>query len=749
MTSPSDPAKPPAAPPTTREIATPDPRRTKGLGKKYIAVIGIDRYRAWPQLSNAVTDAQGALKAFTQLGFESVRPPLLDDAATGAALHRLVTDELSWLGTDDSLVVFFAGHGHTVTTRFGDGTLTKKGYLIPVDAESDSGKSADCIKLDSWLGELTLLPPRHILVILDACHSGVALDPVIRWRGEDVRAGEPFETLRTRRSRRIITSALDNQLAMDSGPIDGHSLFTGCLIEALTGGFVAKTGQTRTTGSELGVYVQRRVTTYPSSTQTPDFGALQFDNRGELIIELPELVKKPPPPVRHGAETIRNRSRDGDPASQDVLLQPVPAPRKSGAHDIRSRPAPQPVDPPRKGAPVERDEVVVKQPLRPEPPPHEHVEQTRRSAHRTLPDVPASGPRSAGPPLDAAFVAMLERHEAERQRKRNVLTVVAADPTTAVTGWATWAAKQGRLTLVTDATGQDAVVSALLAQMPWLRTLPTARGTLAGAARVDANAVDRELDARASHERETWIDNACRHDLHARVSGWLLSALREPWAQVPDLKTSPVRGLDLLTVLCDLAVPITILLHHAEPTAAWLEQAIQTAYDLVCVLPRYAIAISAPDELINQVMRTHTGSPAVTLARQGKVQLAARNLRLQDRSRSHSELTLREALANDPRTRGLFEPNAPIPVYDRSQGIEVDLVARDALLAVEIDDWYQFRDPQAYHRERIKDVWLQRAGFFVMRFLVEDVEERLPQTVDEIALGLAGRRASGSFVEKV
>jgi hypothetical protein len=45
-------------------------------------------------------------------------------------------------------------------------------------------------------------------------------------------------------------------------------------------------------------------------------------------------------------------------------------------------------------------------------------------------------------------------------------------------------------------------------------------------------------------------------------------------------------------------------------------------------------------------------------------------------------------------------------------------------------------------------VWLQRAGFFVMRFLVEDIEERLEQTVNEIALGLAGRRASGSLVEK-
>jgi hypothetical protein len=29
---------------------------------------------------------------------------------------------------------------------------------------------------------------------------------------------------------------------MDNGPIEGHSLFTGCLLEALSGGLKARTG---------------------------------------------------------------------------------------------------------------------------------------------------------------------------------------------------------------------------------------------------------------------------------------------------------------------------------------------------------------------------------------------------------------------------------------------------------------------------------------------------------------------------
>lgn len=130
-----------------------------------------------------------------------------------------------------------------------------------------------------------LLPAKHILVVLDACYSGLALDPIIKWRDVGSWHDVPLSTLNARRSRRIITSALDDEVALDCGPAYGHSLFTGCLFEALTHG-VRKDGDMVTTGSELGLYVQRRVQTYPSSRQTPDFGTFALDDRGEMIIPL-------------------------------------------------------------------------------------------------------------------------------------------------------------------------------------------------------------------------------------------------------------------------------------------------------------------------------------------------------------------------------------------------------------------------------------------------------------------------------
>jgi uncharacterized caspase-like protein len=264
------------------------PARDAPVGHTYIAVIGIDRYRTWNRLYNAVSDANGALRLFSSLGFNLVAQPLFDEGATGDALRRLVVDDLSGLSQDDSLVLFFAGHGHTVTRTY-DGATVRDGYIIPADGDQLGGRAATWIRLDSWLTDIARIPARHILVILDACHSGLALGPVLQWRSRGVEHArrEPLKQLRARRSRRIITSALDDQRAMDGGPVPGHSLFTGCLIEAMTGGLTASTGHQVVTGSEIGHYVQRRVSEYPGSTQTPDFGALELDDRGELVVQLP------------------------------------------------------------------------------------------------------------------------------------------------------------------------------------------------------------------------------------------------------------------------------------------------------------------------------------------------------------------------------------------------------------------------------------------------------------------------------
>jgi uncharacterized caspase-like protein len=322
-----------------RDVVPDAPGKQQGFppGRRLIVVVGIDQYRSWPRLHNAVNDARGARDLFLGLGFEEVVPPLLDEMATGEAIRRLVTDDLSKLRTSDSLVLFFAGHGHTVLSRFEDSQPVKTGYLVPADGDGPHGVVATWLRVDTWLSDVARLPARHILVILDACYSGVALGSLVRWRGAGPTSSRSLESLQRRRSRRVITSALDDQRAMDGGPVPGHSLFTGCLIEGLTWGLVQH-GRTVTTGSEIGRYVQEQVTTYPNSTQTPDFGTLELDDRGELLVQLSGPSPRSPD---HDAASPAPASEDriGETAerSPDSDRAPTPTGRRDPRRDFWSK----------------------------------------------------------------------------------------------------------------------------------------------------------------------------------------------------------------------------------------------------------------------------------------------------------------------------------------------------------------------------------------------------------------------------
>ncbi len=291
-------------------------------GRNVVVVIGIDRYEAWPYLANAVNDARGTARAFRRLGFTEVNT-LLDGAATRDALHKLVTDDLATLQNTDSLVVFFAGHGGTRRQVMADGAAAKTGFIIPVDAEDKQGQVATWIRLDNWLADIARLPPKHILVILDACHSGIALDCVDASRGAPISQGDADGSLSRRRSRKVIVSALDDEVALDGGPRPGHSLFTGYLLEALTGG-LASNGCEVATGTELGLYLHTRVTRarYQNRRQTPRFSPFEWDDKGELMFPVRSTQ-----PAMAGASEQRDPDEGAGrllPEAMPSLLDPAP-----------------------------------------------------------------------------------------------------------------------------------------------------------------------------------------------------------------------------------------------------------------------------------------------------------------------------------------------------------------------------------------------------------------------------------------
>ena len=114
-----------------------------------------------------------------------------------------------------------------------------------------------------------------------------------------------------------------------------------------------------------------------------------------------------------------------------------------------------------------------------------------------------------------------------------------------------------------------------------------------------------------------------------------------------------------------------------------------------------------------------------------------------DRARSASEAFLFRRLESLPETAGRFVLNAALPIpFDGWGNMEVDLLDSDARLVIELDGGQHFSNRDAYRRDRRKDALLQEHGYFVLRFLVEDVGKRLDHVLDAIlrAVDLRSRK---------
>jgi superfamily II DNA or RNA helicase/very-short-patch-repair endonuclease len=113
-----------------------------------------------------------------------------------------------------------------------------------------------------------------------------------------------------------------------------------------------------------------------------------------------------------------------------------------------------------------------------------------------------------------------------------------------------------------------------------------------------------------------------------------------------------------------------------------------------------------------------------------------------DRARSATEAFLYRRLETLTETAGRFRLNAELPIsFDGWGRMEVDLHCQPLKIAIELDGGQHLSDPDAYRRDRRKDVLLQENGYLVLRFLAEDVGKNLDQVLDTILRALSHRGA--------
>ena len=111
------------------------------------------------------------------------------------------------------------------------------------------------------------------------------------------------------------------------------------------------------------------------------------------------------------------------------------------------------------------------------------------------------------------------------------------------------------------------------------------------------------------------------------------------------------------------------------------------------------------------------------------------------RARSASEAFLYRRLETLSETAGRFRLNARLPIpFDAEGEMEVDLYCAEAQVAVEVDGPQHLADLEAYRRDRRKDAMLQENGFFVLRFLAEDLGKHLDNVLDTILRAIAYQR---------
>jgi superfamily II DNA or RNA helicase len=109
-----------------------------------------------------------------------------------------------------------------------------------------------------------------------------------------------------------------------------------------------------------------------------------------------------------------------------------------------------------------------------------------------------------------------------------------------------------------------------------------------------------------------------------------------------------------------------------------------------------------------------------------------------DRAPGATEAFLFHRLETLEEAKGRFRINERLAIaYDGTGELEVDLLCPDARLAIELDGAQQLADPDVYRSERRKDQLLQENGYFVLRFLADDVSRDLQQVLDAILRALA------------
>jgi len=254
----------------------------------YALVIGASQYfKGWPKLPGVRQDVQEVHSLLESQGFNIV---LVEDPDRAGLLQAFDNFINSYgLEPENRLIIYFAGHGHTIRQTYGD----EMGYIIPIDAPNPNadlnGFLAKAIDMQQIEVYAKRIQAKHTLFVFDSCFSGTifALSRAVP---------EHISYKTAKPVRQFITSGSAEEQVPDK------SIFKQQFVSALNGeadfnrdGYV--------TGTELGEYLQDRVVNYSSGAQHPQYGKIRNPNldKGDFVFlsntPRPEPILSPEPEI--------------------------------------------------------------------------------------------------------------------------------------------------------------------------------------------------------------------------------------------------------------------------------------------------------------------------------------------------------------------------------------------------------------------------------------------------------------------
>jgi hypothetical protein len=375
--------------------------------------------------------------------------------------------------------------------------------------------------------------------------------------------------------------------------------------------------------------------------------------------------------------------------------------------------------------------------------------------------------------------------------------------------WRHWCALNGRTLVSQSSADISRLTAAWTTALAEKRDL-TADATAWAAARVGRPLAEfnAALGSKTAHDVEVLIDAIapdgataavgalCRRLLMWRAAGVSIAPERLAGELGRLLAAREGPGMRVVAALAALApgevLPAVLLAPQGalgEP-AGWIDGAARLLTGWAVHVPRVPAAITVERQDLECYLRTARESHATALVREGLVTInsltedevrdrlrtpelsgpirrlaadgasaelvedfrraaaAAAEPSAGDGARSEAERFLYARLESLAATVGLFVMNAEMDFSFGRGKAELDFVARSLKIAIEVDGWFHFQDPEAYRRDRRKDWELQRRGYLVLRFLAEDIVPRLEDVLDAILTAVAWRRKNGCEKEQ-